>query len=189
MPVSRRPRGRFSPAYASPPHNPSSPDPRLPTSDSRPQTPDPRLPPLSDEPSPVAVRGFRPVQPNTEPSGTDFLRRSAAEVIDLPGLPAVECPCGSARRAFAGRDEFPGTVHLTEISRDAVRHYHREHTEVYVVLDCDPEAAIELDGERHPVRPRTSVLIPPGVRHRACGRMTVLIVCSPNFDPDDEHFD
>lgn len=113
----------------------------------------------------------------------------AAELVDLPSLPAVECPCGLARRALADRPEFPGTVHLTEISRDALCHYHREHTEVYVVLTCEPGAAIELDGKRHAVHPQMSILIPPGVRHRACGQMTVLIICTPNFDPDDEHFD
>ncbi len=110
-------------------------------------------------------------------------------VIDLTSLPAVECPCGIARRAFADREEFPGTVHLTHISRDASEHYHQDHTEVYVILECNDGATIELDGCPHPVRPQTAILIPPGVRHRACGEMTVLILCTPNFDPADEHFD
>jgi mannose-6-phosphate isomerase-like protein (cupin superfamily) len=109
-------------------------------------------------------------------------------VLDLDSLPAVQCPCGEARRAFADRDEFPGTVHLTEIHEDAREHFHREHTEVYVILDCESDATLELDGVRHAVAPRTAILIPPGVRHRACGRMTVLILCTPNFDPEDEHF-
>ncbi len=113
----------------------------------------------------------------------------SAEIVDLTQLPAVPCPCGLARRAFADRDEFPGTVHLTQISKEAATHYHKEQTEVYVVLACDSDAAIELDGRRHPVSPQTAVLIPPGVRHRACGEMTVLILCTPNFDSADEHFD
>jgi mannose-6-phosphate isomerase-like protein (cupin superfamily) len=100
----------------------------------------------------------------------------------------VECPCGIARRAFADRDEFPGTVHLTQISREATSHFHQEHTEVYVILKCDPDATIELDGVSHRVKQNTSILIPPGVRHRACGEMTVLIISTPNFDPSDEHF-
>ena len=33
------------------------------------------------------------------------------------------------------------------------------------------------------------VLIPPGVRHRAVGRMTILNVVVPPFDPADEWFD
>lgn len=112
-----------------------------------------------------------------------------AQVVDLNSLPGVPCPCGIARRAFADRDEFPGTVHLTQISQDARQHYHQKQTEIYVVLDCESDAAIELDGIPHPVAPQTAVLIPPGVRHRASGKMTVLILCTPNFDPSDEYFD
>lgn len=111
------------------------------------------------------------------------------QVIDLAELPGVPCPCGIARRAFADRDEFPGTVHLTQISKEATSHYHKLQTEVYVILDCKPDAAIELDGVRQPVRPNVSILIPPGVRHRAIGEMTVLILCTPNFDSTDEYFD
>ncbi len=112
--------------------------------------------------------------------------KPTATIVDLTTLPPVACPCGTARRAFAGDDRFPGTLHLTQISRSAVAHHHREHTETYVVLDCGPGAAIELDGIRHPVAPRTAILIPPGVVHRAIGEMTVLIVCTPDFDPGDE---
>ncbi|MGB7327878.1 MAG: cupin domain-containing protein [Rubripirellula sp.] len=112
-----------------------------------------------------------------------------AEVVDLLCLPPTPCPCGIARRAFADRDEFPGTVHLTQITKDARQHYHRDHTEVYVVLSCQADACIELDGVATAVKPQTAVLIPPGVRHRACGEMTVLILCTPNFDPADEFFD
>ncbi len=115
--------------------------------------------------------------------------KTAPQIVDLTALPAVPCPCGVARRAFEGCSEFPGTVHLTEITRDARTHYHNEHTEVYVVLECESDAAIELDGVLHPVRPLTAILIPAGVRHRAVGEMKTIIVCSPNFDAVDEHFD
>ena len=79
-------------------------------------------------------------------------------------------------------------MHLTDIAEDAREHFHKEHTELYVILECEADAAIELDGDMHPVSPHTAVLIPPGVRHRARGRMTVLILCTPDFDPSDEHF-
>lgn len=111
------------------------------------------------------------------------------EVVDLPGLEGVACPCGTARRAFAGRDDFPATVHWTEISTTARTHYHRRLTETYVIVQCAPDAAMELDGVVHPVQPGTAVLIPPGVRHRAVGEMRVVIFCTPKFDPTDEHFD
>ena len=114
---------------------------------------------------------------------------TAAKIQHLPDLPAIECPCGLARRAWADEPSFPGSIHLTEIQLDAKTHYHREHTEVYVILECEADAAMELDGQRRPVRPLDSVLIPPGTRHRAVGKMRVLIACTPPFDAADEHFD
>ncbi|KLU07149.1 C-compound and carbohydrate metabolism [Rhodopirellula islandica] len=113
---------------------------------------------------------------------------SQPELVDLTRIEPVECPCGLARRAFADSPHFPGTLHLTQISLDAQTHFHRDHTEIYVILNCDADAAIELDGELHPVRPLMSILIPPQVKHRAVGKMEVLIVCTPEFDSADEHF-
>ena len=109
--------------------------------------------------------------------------------MQLQELEGIPCSCGTARRAFADRDELPGTIHYTEIHQQAAEHYHLEHTEVYVVLECDDNAAILLDGKEHVVQPLTSILIPPRVRHRAIGRMKVLIFCTPKFDPNDEYFD
>ena len=39
------------------------------------------------------------------------------------------------------------------------------------------------------LRARGAVLIPPGVRHRAVGRMTILNVVVPPCDPAEESFD
>ena len=39
------------------------------------------------------------------------------------------------------------------------------------------------------VGPGSAVLIPPGVRHRAVGKMRILNVVVPPFDPADEWFD
>lgn len=122
-------------------------------------------------------------------SGTKSNEPQLPTIVDLASLPGVPCPCGIARRAFADNDQFPGTVHLTEISEEAACHYHRDHTEVYVILEANEGATMELDGESLPVGPLTSILIPPGVRHRAVGKMRVLIICTPNFDPADEYFD
>ncbi|MBN2476756.1 MAG: cupin domain-containing protein [Pirellulales bacterium] len=107
-------------------------------------------------------------------------------IVDFDRLPGVSCPCGTARRALADVAEFPGTIHRTEISTDAQLHYHRRLSETYYVLQCTPEAKMQLDDELVPIRPGTCIYIPPGVRHRAVGRMTVLIVVLPKFDPQDE---
>jgi mannose-6-phosphate isomerase-like protein (cupin superfamily) len=111
------------------------------------------------------------------------------QIVDFATLPGTPCPCGTARRAFADTSDFPGTLHVTEISTDARTHYHRRLTETYYILECGPAAAMELDGQRRPVKPGVAILIPPGVRHRAIGVMKVLIVVFPKFDPADEWFD
>ncbi len=110
-------------------------------------------------------------------------------IVDLSQLPGVPCPCGVARRAFGDLADYPLTVHLTEIHLDARTHYHRRLTETYVVLECERDAAIELDGERRPLRPGMCVVIRPGVRHRAVGRMKILNIVHPKFDPADEWYD
>ena len=104
-------------------------------------------------------------------------------------LPGVPCPCGTARRAFTDVEDFPATIHRTEISSDAKLHYHKRLTETYYILDCAADARFQLDDEIIPIRPGNCILIRPGTRHRATGRMTVLIVVFPKFDPEDEWFD
>jgi mannose-6-phosphate isomerase-like protein (cupin superfamily) len=111
------------------------------------------------------------------------------QVVHFNDIPAVPCPCGSARRAFEDVADFPATIHRTEIHTDARKHYHRRLTETYYILECEPDAAMELDDKVVHVSPGSCVLIPPGVRHRAVGRMTVLIFVVPKFDPADEWFD
>src|SRR3954462_5257941 len=98
-------------------------------------------------------------------------------------------PCDRARRAFEAGPDAPASVHRVEIEADARAHYHRDHAEIYSVLECAAEAAVELDGEPVAVGPGGAVLIPPGVRHRAMGRMTILNLVVPRFDPADEWFD
>jgi mannose-6-phosphate isomerase-like protein (cupin superfamily) len=110
-------------------------------------------------------------------------------VVHLAELDPIRCPCGWARRAFGDLPDAPASMHLVEIELDARTHYHRSHTEIYYVLDCDSGAVIELDGESMPVSPGTAVLIRPGIRHRAAGKMRILNVVVPPFDPDDEWFD
>lgn len=110
-------------------------------------------------------------------------------LADFAEIAPVDCPCGKARRAFAEIDQFPGTLHVTEISENARRHYHKKLTETYYFLECDSGARMELNDKVIDVRPGVSVVIPPGTRHRALGKMKVLIIAVPNFDPNDEWFD
>lgn len=108
-------------------------------------------------------------------------------IAQLDETTPVNCPCGVARRAFASSDNPVATIHLVEIQADAKVHYHKRMTEIYLVLEG--EGFIELDGERVPVKPLTSVFIKPGCRHRAIGRLRIINVPIPAFDPSDEWFD
>jgi mannose-6-phosphate isomerase-like protein (cupin superfamily) len=82
--------------------------------------------------------------------------------------------------------DYPATIHVTEISVDARLHYHKRITETYYFLECAPDAQMQLEGQTISVRPGMAVLIRPETRHRAIGRMKVLIVAIPKFDPSDE---
>ncbi|MBX3745996.1 MAG: cupin domain-containing protein [Verrucomicrobiae bacterium] len=108
-------------------------------------------------------------------------------VVQLDQLPPVPCPCGTARRGFGGVPGGLATVHLVEIEGEAALHHHGRTTEIYVVLEG--EGHLELDGNRLPVLPLMAVMIHPGCRHRAVGRMRLLNIPIPPFDPADEFVD
>jgi mannose-6-phosphate isomerase-like protein (cupin superfamily) len=115
-------------------------------------------------------------------------RRRKFHLLDFDALPGVPCPCGTAYRALAEVDEFPGTIHRTIIDGTAQPHYHRRLTETYYILEAAPGALLELDGEQILARAGLCVVIPPGVIHRAVGRMVILNIVIPKFDPADEFF-
>jgi len=114
---------------------------------------------------------------------------SRYRLVDFAAVPGVPCPCGTARRAFHDAPNFPATVHVTDISEDAALHYHKTLTETYFFLECGPLAQMQLDDDLVPVRPGMCIVIPPAVRHRAVGKMRVVIFVLPKFDPADEWLD
>ena len=120
---------------------------------------------------------------------TDITGKIGYEIADFAEIPGTPCPCGTARRAFSDIEDFPATVHVTEISVDAQKHYHKTLTETYFFLECGDDAKMELDDEIMPVHSGMSIMIRPGTRHRALGKMKVLIMVLPKFDPADEWFD
>lgn len=113
----------------------------------------------------------------------------AYKVVEFSALPVLQCPCGTTQRAFGEVAAYPGTIHLTRISEDALLHYHKRLTETYYFLECGPGATMQLDDETVPVKAGMCIMIPPGVRHRAIGKMTVLNIVFPKFDPADEWMD
>ncbi len=111
--------------------------------------------------------------------------------VNYATIPPIPCPCGLAKRGFMDPSNRLISVHETEILETAKTHYHKTLTETYYFLEGAGQ--MELDGELRDVQPGMAVLIPPGVRHRAVvtpgGRMKILNIVIPPFDPADEWFD
>ncbi len=108
-----------------------------------------------------------------------------AIVKKLADTPSVPCPCGEAARILTGEDNDALSVHVVRISKDSEKHYHTRLTETYYVLEGS--GVMELDDERVEISPGDVIHIPPGVRHRAVGSLTILNIVTPPFDPADEH--
>ena len=108
-------------------------------------------------------------------------------IAQLDTIPPQRCPCGFARRAFADANENAASLHVVDIQEDSRAHYHKQMTEIYLVLEGEGE--MELDGKRVPVKPMTAIYIKPGCRHRAIGKLKIINVPVPAFDEQDEWFD
>jgi mannose-6-phosphate isomerase-like protein (cupin superfamily) len=133
---------------------------------------------------------FGRIYPACHPISTGAAQEDAMAnylVAHFDDIDAVKCPCGFARRVFAVPDNTAATVHIVDIQQDSKVHYHKDHTEIYLVLEG--EGHMELDGEAVPICPFSTILIKPGCRHRAVGRLRIVNVCIPPFDPADERFD
>jgi len=108
-------------------------------------------------------------------------------IAQLDDIEPIKCPCGFSRRAFVDPDNPVATMHIVDIEKDAKTHYHKKLTEVYLILEG--EGFMELDGQMVPVKPFTAIFIKPGCRHRAVGRMRIVNISIPAFDPEDEWLD
>ena len=98
----------------------------------------------------------------------------------------VPCPCGMSRRAFTGFDGR-ATFHQVDIKKDAALHYHKNHYEIYLILEGSGQ--MELDGDLIEVQQGSTIVIQEYCRHRALGEMKIINVSVPAFDPEDEYFD
>ena len=101
---------------------------------------------------------------------TPFLRRDPADV------PPWGETCGQIRCLIEQKDGVAAEVHHVEI-RDAKLHYHERTDEVYYIIAG--EGTMTLDGEEIELHTGVVVYVPRGVRHKAQGNLTVLVVCIP----------
>ncbi|MCY3017954.1 MAG: cupin domain-containing protein, partial [Planctomycetota bacterium] len=147
----------------------------------------------ADPNDPMGKRADRQLAPHQLPGArgapVNTALKAPFEIVDLNAVPGTPCPCGVSRRGFVQPGNTVASVHRVDISVNARAHYHRHMTEIYYVLDCGPDAKVELNGKLYPVTPGVAVLIRPGTRHRAVGEMQILNVVVPPFDEHDEWFD
>jgi mannose-6-phosphate isomerase-like protein (cupin superfamily) len=109
------------------------------------------------------------------------------KIAHFSEIESVNCPCGKARRAFVESDNPVASIHIVDIKKEAQTHYHKKMTEIYLVLEG--EGQMELDGELHPIKPLSAILIKPGCRHRAIGDLKIVNIPIPTFNAEDEWFD
>lgn len=99
--------------------------------------------------------------------------------------PKVPCPCGESTRVVTLADTPVANLHVTHIT-DSVKHYHKECTEYYYVLEG--QGKLELDDDVVDLEPGVTVVIPPGIAHRAYGDVTLIVFGVPACRHDDEFF-
>lgn len=106
----------------------------------------------------------------------------------LADAPSVPCPCGVSTRPLTRADTSACNLHVTFI-RDSVKHYHRECTEVYYILEG--RGKMELNDTVIEVEPGAVVVIEPGTAHRLVSRegIRTIVFGVPALFPHDEYFD
>lgn len=108
-------------------------------------------------------------------------------VRQLENAPTVECPCGQSTRPLTAADQGVCNLHVTFI-QDSVKHYHRQCTEVYYILEG--KGKMELNDDVIDVAPGTIVYIEPYTRHRlwSAEGVRTIVVGVPPFQQDDEFY-
>ena len=107
-------------------------------------------------------------------------------VADMKKILPTPCPCGQARRAFIEADNQVASFHIVDISENSRPHYHKKMTEIYHVLEGT--GTLELDHDKIDLTPGITVMIQPGCIHRAVGKLKLINVPIPKFDPQDEWY-
>jgi mannose-6-phosphate isomerase-like protein (cupin superfamily) len=105
------------------------------------------------------------------------------DVVNFQEINSEKCICGYTKRAFTNDPDKIASIHLLEVKTDSKPHYHKNHTELYYIVEG--KGYMELNDVRIPVSPETAILIKPGCRHRAIGHLKVINIPIPAYNPGD----
>lgn len=106
----------------------------------------------------------------------------------LDEAPTVACACGQSTRPLTAADLGVCNLHVTLIT-DSVRHYHRQCTEVYYILQG--QGKMELNDDVIDVEPGTIVYIEAGTWHRlfSAEGVRTIVFGVPAWREGDEYFE
>jgi mannose-6-phosphate isomerase-like protein (cupin superfamily) len=101
--------------------------------------------------------------------------------------PSVRSECGESTRPLTYPDTPVCNLHVTFI-RDSTKHYHRDCTEVYYILEG--RGKMELNDEVIEVEPDMVVYIEPYTAHRLFSEEGVrtIVFGVPAYQLDDEFY-
>ncbi len=111
--------------------------------------------------------------------GKGYIYRKRAE------SPVVASQCGASTRILTAADTPVANLHVTHIT-DSVRHYHKECTEYYYILEG--RGRMELNDDVVELEAGVTVLIEPGTVHRAYGDVTTIVFGVPAWHHTDEFY-
>ena len=100
--------------------------------------------------------------------------------------PSIPCPCGLSTRLLTIADGPLASFHVTEI-KDSAKHYHRNVTELYYILEG--RGTLELGADLVEVEPGMLIQIDPLTTHRLRSEEGVrtIVLALPAIDPEDEY--
>jgi mannose-6-phosphate isomerase-like protein (cupin superfamily) len=99
--------------------------------------------------------------------------------------PVVASQCGASTRVITAADTPVANLHVTHIT-DSTRHYHKECTEYYYILEGSGK--MELNDDVVDLEPGVTILIEPGTFHRAYGDITTIVFGVPAWHHSDEFY-
>lgn len=109
-------------------------------------------------------------------------------VLHVADSPTVPCSCGESTRVLTRPDGVALNLHVTFIT-DSVKHYHKECTEVYYILEG--KGKMELNEDIISVEPGNVIYIEAKTPHRLYSELGVrtIVLGIPAWDPKDEYYD
>ncbi len=103
----------------------------------------------------------------------------------LSEIEGVPCACGTSQRPITSRESNVANIHVTHITQ-AKKHYHKECTEFYYILEGT--GTMELNDDTIDLEPGTVIMINTNTWHASKGNFKTLIVGVPPLKKEDEFF-